>query len=347
MRLYLQEQLNALTPATQRQYSRVWHEWSQWCRSNHHSRVLPPEVDQHSPLLLAYGKFLFQRQRQPNTAGTILAKISALNWYHKAAFNRPVGLTDQHRITIEGMARQRSVDKRSQPISPAILAAYYAATPTRSSSKAIATWGCLVLAFFFCMRSCEYSKTPNDPDHFIRRQDVTFTDKHGQLATSAREAHSVHIFFRSSKSDNRKRGCARTLTRTSHGQLCPVIAAWSLQDEARDLGIPPEGPLCSFKDRAGSIRQVASSAITNAVKRAVKLYGVDPNRYSSHSLRSGGATAMFLGGSSDATVQLFGRWTSDAYKAYVRIETSTNEKLSQKMIKSLGGINSFTPYRTL
>ena len=60
---------------------------------------------------------------------------------------------------------------------------------------------------------------------------------------------------------------------------------------------------------------------------------------------SGGATAMFLGGSSDATVQLFGRWTSDVYKAYVRIETSTNEKLSQKMIKSLGGTNSFTPYR--
>ena len=54
---------------------------------------------------------------------------------------------------------------------------------------------------------------------------------------------------------------------------------------------------------------------------------------------------MFLGGSSDATVQLFGRWTSDAYKAYVRIETSTNDKLSAKMIKSLGGINSFTLYQ--
>ena len=54
---------------------------------------------------------------------------------------------------------------------------------------------------------------------------------------------------------------------------------------------------------------------------------------------------MILGGSSDATVQLFGRWTSDAYKAYVRIETSTNEKLSLTMIKSLGGVNTITPHQ--
>ena len=108
--------------------------------------------------------------------------------------------------------------------------------------------------------------------------------------------------------------------------------------------ISPERALCSFRDKAEIIRQVSSSSISNAVKRAAKLYGLDPKRYSSHSLRSGGATAMFLGGSSDATVQLFGRWTSDAYKAYVRIETSTNEKLATKMIKSLGGFNSFNPY---
>ena len=345
MQFRLQQQLDSLAPATQRQYQRYWLEWSTWCDITNQPRVLHSKEQHHSPQLLAFSQHLYSRQRNPNSAGTILAKISALKWYHKAAYNRAIGLSDQHRITIAGMARSRVVDRRSQPITPAILAAYHAATPTTSSSKSIATWGGLVLAFFFCMRSCEYAKTPNDPDHYIRVQDVSFTDKHGQLATSARNAHAVHVFFRSSKTDKSKRGVLRTLTRTNHQQLCPVLAAWSVHAEAKDIGISPEGAFCSFKDKAEIIRQVSSSSISNAVKRAAKLYGLDPKRYSSHSLRSGGATAMFLGGSSDTTVQLFGRWTSDAYKAYVRIETSTNDKLSAKMIKSLGGINSFTPYQ--
>ena len=46
---------------------------------------------------------------------------------------------------------------------------------------------------------------------------------------------------------------------------------------------------------------------------------------------------MFLGGSSDATVQLFGRWKSDAYKLYIRIEASKNQRIASQMIASLGG----------
>ena len=344
MRFHLQQQLDALAPATQRQYSRYWAEWSTWCTVTEQSKVLQPMEQQHSVQLLAFSQHLFNRQRNPNSAGTILAKISSIKWYHKAAYNRIIGLSAQHRITIAGMARSRLVDKRSQPITPAILAAYYSSTSTDSSSKSIAIWGSHVLAFFFCLRSCEYTKTPNDPDHYIRIQDVTFTDKSGQLATSGRSAHAVHVFFRSSKTDKGKRGSTRTLTRTNHRQLCPVIAARSLQDQAKDLGVPPQGALCSFQDKTGIIRQVSSSSISFAVKRAAKMYGLEPSLYSSHSLRSGGATAIFLGGSSDTTVQIFGRWTSDAFKEYVRIKTSTNEKLATKMIKSLGGFNSFNPY---
>lgn len=41
---------------------------------------------------------------------------------------------------------------------------------------------------------------------------------------------------------------------------------------------------------------------------------------------------MFLGGCSDATVQLFGRWDSDAYKAYIRIDRARNMQIASRML---------------
>lgn len=41
---------------------------------------------------------------------------------------------------------------------------------------------------------------------------------------------------------------------------------------------------------------------------------------------------MFLGGCSDVTVQLFGRWESDAYKAYIRIDRKRNMQIASRMM---------------
>ncbi|ETV64290.1 hypothetical protein H257_18799, partial [Aphanomyces astaci] len=52
---------------------------------------------------------------------------------------------------------------------------------------------------------------------------------------------------------------------------------------------------------------------------AASAIGLEDSKYSTHSLRSTGATALFRGGASDLAIQLFGRWHSDAYKRYTRI----------------------------
>ena len=56
--------------------------------------------------------------------------------------------------------------------------------------------------------------------------------------------------------------------------------------------------------------------------------GEDPKKYSVHSLRAGGATELFLSGTSLAMVQNYGRWTSLSALIYFRdscgiIETGT------------------------
>ena len=42
-----------------------------------------------------------------------------------------------------------------------------------------------------------------------------------------------------------------------------------------------------------------------------------------HSFRIGGASAAFAAGVPEATIQVLGRWSSDAYRAYIRIPDST------------------------
>ena len=74
--------------------------------------------------------------------------------------------------------------------------------------------------------------------------------------------------------------------------------------------------------------------MSKALKRAATLLGLDPIQFASHSLRRGGATAMFLGGAKELTVQLFGRWRSDAYKVYTCIDTRQLSHLSSRMISA-------------
>jgi len=190
----------------------------------------------------------------------------------------------------------------------------------------------MVLAYFFCLRASEYASTPGKTQHYIRCQDVSFTDDRGRLARSFKEAKAVHLFFRSSKGDRAKRGCSRNLHRSGHATCCPVLAAWSLREIGQHMGLGPSEPFCSYPDARGSRRQISVAIISKAVKRAASAHGLPTNKFSSHSLRSGGATEMFLGGCSDTTVQLFGRWDSDAYKAYVRIDRFRNMHIASRMM---------------
>jgi hypothetical protein len=50
----------------------------------------------------------------------------------------------------------------------------------------------------------------------------------------------------------------------------------------------------------------------------VALLGLDSTLYSTHSFRSGAATAAAAAGLSDAEVQRLGRWRSSVFARYVR-----------------------------
>jgi hypothetical protein len=68
------------------------------------------------------------------------------------------------------------------------------------------------------------------------------------------------------------------------------------------------------------------------IKKSVKLIGLDPKRFSGHSLRAGGATDLFVARVPYPFIKKFGRWKSDAALIYYRDEDNLAMVVSNAFI---------------
>lgn len=93
--------------------------------------------------------------------------------------------------------------------------------------------------------------------------------------------------------------------------LCPVVA---LTRYVQLRGSQP-GPLFLFPDNS----PVSQSYFRSTLKSSLHLAGYPSATYKSHSFRIGAATVAASRGYSDGQIQRMGRWSSQAFKKYIRI----------------------------
>ncbi len=141
----------------------------------------------------------------------------------------------------------------------------------------------------------------------------------------------VQLCIPSSKTDKRGIGVKLRLKRSGAGFLCPVDAAYVLWVNAKQIGLMPDDSLCT-KNLEGKKVPLKATEVANLLKAAAKLLGKNPLNYGSHSLRSGGATAMFKANLSKTAIKLFGRWSSDAFERYIQIADCDVEDMSSRMV---------------
>ncbi|RLN69560.1 hypothetical protein BBJ29_008892 [Phytophthora kernoviae] len=96
--------------------------------------------------------------------------------------------------------------------------------------------------------------------------------------------------------------------------------------------LPMEIPAAIYMDRRGTPACVTTADVSEVIKRATIHVGQDPRRFSSHSLRTGGATNMYRSGTDALTIQFHGRWVSDAFKTYTRLCKESVSTLSANMV---------------
>ena len=81
-------------------------------------------------------------------------------------------------------------------------------------------------------------------------------------------------------------------------------------------GLDP-GSVPLFRDPATNA-PIQADALRRLIKNLMAAVGEDPSQFGTHSLRIGGATALFAQGATPMVIRTMGRWSSDCYRLYVR-----------------------------
>ena len=121
---------------------------------------------------------------------------------------------------------------------------------------------------------------------------------------------------------------------------CPVTALIRRLTSIRDHTNDTQTCISAyFTHDSKTPRLLHSKDMNNAIKQAVSAlklerHGLSPNLVGSHSLRAGGAMAMYLNNVPITTIKKLGRWASDAFLMYIHEQIAAlSENVSKLMSK--------------
>jgi hypothetical protein len=243
---------------------------------------------------------------------------------------------------LKGYTNQDPAEKPQKALTPSILRALIA---VRHTTLDEAVSQLTVGAFFFAMRSCEYSKVPDSDARrtkLLTVKNIRFFRNRRELPHNDPNLHladSVSITFEFQKND--ERDITITMHRTGDADLCPVLA-WSriIRRVCRIPGTTVDSPVCTYQKANGTIGLVTSKQILQRIRDRVTAIGRDvlgfgPDDVGTHSIRSAAAMAMYLAGVPVYTIMLIGRWSSDAFLRYIRRQVQEfSAGVSRRMILS-------------
>ncbi|ETV74383.1 hypothetical protein H257_10974 [Aphanomyces astaci] len=274
----------SLAPSSNDRYSRVWKDWQSCQHSHGNSQWLPRDPILQSSAMFAFATFLWSSPtNRQNSATTILSKIAS----SRGTIDAPS--TKLHGSTLPTLPKSEEccvsvLQSTPKNPCPSLSCSPFVNEYACQDSHDRVIWCSTVLAFFFLLRRSEYTAVDNkSTDHAIRLRDVSLLDKLGRASRNYDDIRVVQVCIRSSKTDQHSNA-----------------AAWVLIDNAQSIGASPNDPICC-PSRGHAIK---SDAISKCLKEAASAIGLEDSKYSTHSLRSGGATALFRGGASDLAMAL-------------------------------------------
>ena len=256
--------------------------------------------------------------------GTIKQRIFAIRYGHLVS-GREDPTANRQRLwaALGGFARWAVRVRRKFPVTPEQLNWIHARLQTSSSlsrGDVAALWGALNTAFFFMLRASEYLIQPGKgwgQGRALQGRNVQLKCK-GEVCTNyadAQHADEILLEITGSKTDQYNFGTLRNHYK-SGGALCPVraiVAMWQHFPARFEGGSEADLPLFRYASGAYVSRQDVQSEL----RLAAGAFGWSSDRMGSHSLRIGGATAMFHIHKDLEAVKRFGRWLSGAFHSYL------------------------------
>lgn len=207
---------------------------------------------------------------------------------------------------LEGLSKLNPKKDRRLPITPSVLRTLLHRLPfvCKSLYESKLFSAAFSLAFHGFLRVGEITATSADLTSRVLSLD--------DVKISSDKSH-LRITIRSSKTDQRGQGVTLQIAAT-HDAICPVQALLEYL-HVRPVDIKRPGPLFCHINGQPLTRYQFSAVL----KKALAALGGDYSRYQSHSFRIGAATAAAAMGVSVDDIKRAGRWSSDAFKTYIRL----------------------------
>ena len=225
---------------------------------------------------------------------------------------------------LKGIKRQKGGEViRKYPITPSILLKFWEILDFKDPLD-IVFWAACLVGFFGLLRKSNLfppNATEHNKDKHLSRLNFTFCP------------WGIQLLINWSKNNQfRERTHSIPIIALPAHKLCPVSAvkaAFNCTSQA-----PVDGPAFVVPGKRG-LKPLLYGQFVTKLKKCLKLIGLQPQAYSSHSLRRGGATWASQIGLPPDMIQMMGDWHSDAYLLYMSIPMCAKIMNMMRFCKSL------------
>ncbi|KAE8968658.1 hypothetical protein PR001_g27724 [Phytophthora rubi] len=270
-------------------------------------------------------KFGMNRKQTGNTYSTICSKLCAVRWFHKNTAGYDPGVNASHAILLRGIRRFSDPVVKQQPLTARLLRMIFGAIDLTQPRDQL-LWGGLLLGYFFLLRRSEYLFIGRKVHSYILRLSAIRFFGDNEQSVEPKQARVVGVTLNGAENNQFGREEIRYHGKSGDKVICPVRAARWVLKAAIAFGTNPGGPALSMRKRG-----ISAEDISKTIKRAASRSGLDPARFSTHSVRIGGATALLNAGADRLVIKLLGRWLSNAFEDYPVLSAKGTQGLSQQM----------------
>lgn len=278
-------------------YKKDWIDFIQWCAKN---KVHPMPAD---PEMVAnYLEEMTRRtyttkggQERPYKLSTIERRLAAISQAHQIEQLQSPTSDYVVRTTMQAIRRKLTMSQtRKAPIEIEDIRSMIQLLP--NNLKGVRDRALLLLGFSGAFRRSEIVS--------LNVEDIEF----------CRDGY--YVYLRRSKTDNYGEGRKIAIPYGSSPVTCPVRAMddWLLESKLTD------GPLFPSITRHGKVqKRMTAQSVALIIKKLAEKLGLDPNKYSGHSLRAGFVTTADKQGVSEKSIMAqTGHKSSLVLRRYIR-----------------------------
>ena len=244
---------------------------------------------------------------------TVQNYLSAVRFLHVSnGYPNPLPDCERLKLVVRALKRISGPRREPAPVTLTILRAVCRGI-NFSEYNDVLLWAMICVGFFGFLRVSEFTtEGAFDPLHDLCREDLSF----------AADFSLAFLQLKSSKTDPFRLG-VRIVMGASTDCVCPILAL--------SLYLNRRSNSCGALFRFANGRAVSRGWFCSNLQRVIRNTGIGGD-FTSHSLRIGAASAASAAGLHPNVIQAMGRWSSEAFKIYVRYSDADKGRFSRHLV---------------